>query len=530
MRSFVTRTAAVVLAAFLAAAAARPGLAQTPTSLEEARFTLGEIMVERSDIYPEERAKSGLARLINATHRTTLEAVIQREIWLSPGEVVDQAFAEELERNLRSLGLFADVSVKLLPSRDPEAGSDVRDLHVTTRDRLSINGGAGGAFVGDTTSGNLSILETNVLGTGDRLSFSVRENDFGETRGDVSYFDRYLAGTWTSATAQVGRTEEGNLFALRLNRPFRFLRDKLAWSITGSTTSVDRDFFAGNDTVAEVPFDFRRVSASVRWRSGSRTNFWTRGLTARYSDFDYSGARGPAAASFRVPGDTRLVFAGGTLAWTEIAEFRKVTNLDTMQFVQDIQLGTIASLEAGALYRDEELGGQDQTGAGQSTQPQLTADFARTFAFGSSRYASARLNGNVRFDDGDTTGWRTDINLRAFDLSWQPHTLALAVTYSEAEETENLPIQLTLGEINGLRGYPNREFTGERFLRINFEDRIDLGIHAASFDVGAVIFGDAAWISDRGESFDGPFTSAGVGQPIAVVAVECACRSAPSRP
>lgn len=521
MRARDFRPPPIVMAALLAgslpgasfaqstAGGAPPGLLEAPA--ESTRFTLGEIKVVTSDIFEADRTERGISRLINRTHWTTRESVIQREIWRSPGETVDEAFAQELERNLRSLGLFAEVVVKLVPSGNPEAGANVRDLHVTTRDRFSLRIGAGASFVGAAASGNASLAESNLFGMGDRLRFSYRENDFGETRGDVAYFDRYVGGSWTSATVQAGRREEGNAYGLNLDRPFRHLEDKMAWNVSASTAGVDQDFFAANETVAEVPFDITSLSASVRWRSGSRMSFWTRGFSARYSEVDYFAARGPAAAGLRVPGDTQTLFAGGTLGFTDLSEFREISHLDTLEFVQDVPLGTTGSIEAGAAYRDEEVGGQAQTAAGQMTQPQVSLNLAETMAFGSSRYASARLSGFARLDGNDATGWRADLNFRAFDLSWRPHTLGLAVTYTEVEETDNLPVQLTLGENNGLRGYPNRELTGQRFLRINFEDRIDLNAQIAAFEIGAVVFGDAAWIGGRGADLEGPFTSAGIG-------------------
>ena len=510
MRFFVSCTKPLAIAAIVVASVPGFGFAQSPEPGGKS-YTLGKIKVSSRAIFREEQELRGLARLINATHWTTQKAVIKREIWRSPGESVDDAFAEELERNLRSLGLFADVVVKLLPSIDPAADPGVRDLYVCTRDRLSLGGGAGASFVGAAASGNASLSESNVFGMGDRLRFSYRENDFGESRGDVTYFDRYVAGSWTSATVRAGRREEGNAFGVSFDRSFRFLEDKMAWSISGSTEGVDQDYFAANETVAEVPFDVARMAASVRWLSGSRMNFWTRGFAARYADLDYGSARGPAAAGLRVPGDTQLIFAGATLGWTDLSEFREVTRLDTLKYVQDIQLGTVASLEAGAVYRDEKIGGQGQTAPGQQTQPQVNVNLKKTMAFGASRFASARLGGFARFDDADTTGWRADFDLRAFDLSWDPHTLGFALSYTEAEETENLPVQLTLGEAGGLRGYPNRELTGQRILSLNFEDRIDLDARISAFDLGAVIFGDAAWIGNRGSDFEGPFTSAGIG-------------------
>lgn len=476
----------------------------------EGTFELGRIQIEMDDIYPEESANTALRRLLNATHWRTRESVVRREIWRKPGEEVDVKFAEELERNLRSLGLFAQVSVELVPGENERT----RNLVVRTRDRLSLGGGAGASFVGDAASGNVSLSESNVLGMGDRLQFSVTENDFGETRGQVSYRDRYVAGTWTTAEYLVGRTDEGDYFGVRFNRPFRHLEDHFSWSLSAGKSSYDRDYFFSNSTVAEVPIDSDRASASVSWRSGSRMNFWTRGLTTRFDNDEFRAARGPAAASIRVPGDTESVFAGAMLSWADLSEFRKVKNVDTIRFIQDVQVGSTAFLEAGAYMRDEAEGGTAPDGdlsTGQSSQSQITTRLARTFAPGESRFFSASASGSMRTNGSDTNAWRTDVDLRAFDLSFHPHTLGLGISYTQADETQGLPVQLTLGESSGLRGYPNREFVGDRVLLINVEDRIDLDASYRSFDFGAVIFADAAWIGGGDQSFEGPFTSAGFG-------------------
>lgn len=80
-----------------------------------------------------------LTRLANALPWQTRVEVIERELWFRRGDVVDVAMAAELERNLRRLGLFADVVVRLA-----DAGvSGQVDREIATRDRLTLNFGAG---------------------------------------------------------------------------------------------------------------------------------------------------------------------------------------------------------------------------------------------------------------------------------------------------------------------------------------------------------------------------------------------------
>ena len=462
-------------------------------------WTLGTITVETAAIYPEERTeRSVLARLVNRTHWTTRESVVRREIWRRPGDEVDEDFAAELERNLRATGLFASVDAELIPGTEP----GVRDLVVTTRDRLSISGGASGSFVGNVASGGFSLSESNLFGTGDRLRFGFFENDFGEFRGSLSYRDRYLLGTWTSATAEVGRTEAGNFVAARIDRPFRYLADSFSWGVSARDADIERDYFFAGETVAEVPFEETRAAASATWRRGTRFRNWTYGPRVRFTETLYGRASGNVAV--RVPGDTTAAFVGLAAGFTDIDRFERVTGLDTLRFVQDLQLGRSFALEVGGTHRDE-------TGATERVEPTASASARYATAIASTRFLSFDVGGSARTYAGDPQGWRTDVALRAFDTSLAPHTLAAAVSFTEVDEDEDLPIQLTLGGGSGLRGYPSREFAGQRTAVINLEDRIDLDLRFGSIDVGAVVFADIGWASARGEGFGRPMRSVGAG-------------------
>ncbi|MEC8494482.1 MAG: hypothetical protein VXZ39_06155, partial [Planctomycetota bacterium] len=223
---------------------------------------LGDIVIVTGPIFSAGEEKSHLfRRLVNATHWTTRESVVRREIWKRRGDPVDDGFAAELERNLRALGLFAEAEVTLVPRE----GSDVVDLRVETRDRFSIAGGASGSFVGNVASGGFSLSESNLFGSGDRVSLGFLENEDDEFRGSLSYRDRYLFGTWTSASAQVGRTDQGDFAGISVDRPFRYLADDFSWALAGRTAEAEQDYFLQGDTVTEVPFDETGGGARATW-------------------------------------------------------------------------------------------------------------------------------------------------------------------------------------------------------------------------------------------------------------------------
>lgn len=495
------RLLVVGLGLALPASVLAQGEPSTESVARDEALTLGTIEISTRDIYAAEDAEdSVLARLLNATHATTREGTIRNELWIRPGEPIRQVDAEELERNLRATGLFAEVRVTLRPTARP----GVVDLVIVTEDRLSFSFGASGSFVGAVSSFGLSASESNLFGTGDRFSFGFSENSEDEFRGAFLYRDRHFLGSWVTATAQVGRTEEGEFGALGFERPFKHLADVDSWRINVSSTENAIDYYDAGETIAEVPQKRDTLEAAVFRRFGPVDRSWTVGLRGQHDNTSIGDAEGPAASTIDVPGDTDTTFGGLSLGYRYLLGFKKVQGLDTLEYVQDLTLSTGFEVLGGGTLRAE-VGEDDAVqptfGLGTFLSAEVLAD----------TYVSVRADSRVRLEDDDPQGWFTSLDASAFELALRPHTLAAHLAFDEAYEGEALPVQLTLGEDGGLRGYPAREFEGGRTVRMNLEDRIDLGARVGSFEFGAVVFFDVGWIEDRGQGFGQPLRSTGFG-------------------
>jgi outer membrane protein assembly factor BamA len=98
------------------------------------------VRVETQDVFrPNEAGERFVPRLVNSLHVLTRKETVMREVFVQPGDLVDVTHAAELERNLRALGIFAEVEVRLVPATtEGEA-----DLVVRTRDRLTLAAGGG---------------------------------------------------------------------------------------------------------------------------------------------------------------------------------------------------------------------------------------------------------------------------------------------------------------------------------------------------------------------------------------------------
>ncbi|MBL8754038.1 MAG: BamA/TamA family outer membrane protein [Planctomycetes bacterium] len=474
------------------------GSTATLAAQDAPTFRLREVRVTTAEIFDADDPRP-LTKLATALHWQTREATVARELWFGAGDRIDAATAAELERNLRALGLFADVAVRLVPTGTPGEA----DLEVTTRDRLTLNFGAGASYVGGVTGFRASIGENNLFGTGDRIALSFTENSDGEYRGGFAFTDLHVLDSWHTATLRAAKTDEGDSYGLDVRRPFKHLSDPRAHSFALSHDEAEADYYRGGDSVAEVPYSRSAIGGDVTWTAGPPADRWTWGAELRGDTITYERARGPLGPQIRVPGDTHSVFFGPTASWRSIRAFRKVEGLDTLVYVQDITLGTSLGTSFGARWRDED-------GRGGAMQPEFGVNAGWTGEPLAQAFVRIGVNGGVRLDDGDAVGWLAGASLRAFWLANDAHTFGVGSTFDAVAETQNLPAELTLGEDNGLRGYRARLLSGTRRLRTNVEHRFDTGIEFATLHFGTVAFFDVGHVGDGDES-GRPFSSAGAG-------------------
>jgi outer membrane protein assembly factor BamA len=439
-------------------------------------------------------------RLVNATHWTSRRQTVLNEVWFKPGEELTEAKLRELERNLRATGLYAEAWASVVPTADPGRV----DLLIHTRDRLSLALGAAGSTVGDVGSVQAGISENNLFGHGDRLSLDYRENSEGEFQGGVGYRDRYVFNRWLRFDARAATTEEGEQLRLRIDRPLMHLRDRWSYRLDVASIESEVDYFQGGESVAEVPersdelgFGFQRAFGPPEARSRL-------GMTSRYSDRTYGLANGPAASQIEVPGDTRSWLIGPVLGYDRAHRFARETRLDTLGFVQDLRLGYGVELLPGVTWRAEEA---------QSAGWQPTLGLASNYALQpvAGTYLTATASGLLRQSAGDAVGWNVDTSVHAYGILPYGHTLAGSLTFDQVFESEDLPVELTLGGDNGLRAYPAREFAGDRRVRLNLEERYDTGLRFAEINLGLVGFYDAGWIAAADEGFGDMLHGVGFG-------------------
>ncbi len=106
-------------------------------------FVLDTIVIRTADLYEGIRRTPIISDVLEFFHMVTRERAIRQEIFLATGDTVRQQDLDQLEENLRLLGIFAEIEVSAQLDEEAE-DADARHgrVLVRTRDAVSLRGGA----------------------------------------------------------------------------------------------------------------------------------------------------------------------------------------------------------------------------------------------------------------------------------------------------------------------------------------------------------------------------------------------------
>ncbi len=495
-----TRTSRVTAIAGLAVLVLGAATATAQDDADRPR-RLRDVKIVTRDVFSKDEARENLFfGLANLLHSTTKDEVVRREMWFGRGDEVTDDRLAELERNLRALNLFGAVHATA-----EAVGEDEVDVTVDARDRFSLGVTASLSRVGGVDKLYFQLSESNLFGTGKGIAVAHTESD-DDSVSSVQYRDPQFLGSWHTLNAGYGDTSEGYFADFALRRPFRNLEDPISYGIETNLSDEDVDYYARGDSVAEVPLEQHDLRLYGATADGPREERSALGVDLRLRALDYEPAFGPDAGLIHVPGDTTQVEIGPYATWDWRPRFDTVTGLDSLDYQEDLAIGSSTYLRVAARYRDED-------GADAELQPVLEARFRVAANPATATYVTFEADGNARWNAESVQGWRTGLALHGYQMSLPGNTFAGSLTFDAAEEDQDLPPQLTLGENNGLRGYPARELVGSRVARLNLEDRVDTGLELLSIRIGAVAFYDVGWVHDDvyGASMSDPISSVGFG-------------------
>jgi hypothetical protein len=449
---------------------------------------LQEIRLHRDNVFTEDTGwLSWLYNLANKIHVKTRPFVIRNEILLREGEPYDSLRMSESVRLLRERGLFEEVRGWAEPSDSGVVA------HIHTHDYWTLDFQTGFSKEGGKTEILLGIFDSNILGTGNVLSFSRRwSTDRNQSR-------------WAMVAPRVlGRRE--NIFGEYRDNTDGIVRGGFfghayenhihPWSygIQGHRFSGRYRIYESEEDVARLNLGENRASVYVAKYPGVGLQVGG-GLGASLYDFEPDTlillAEPRQSIGSPVPQRLRM---GLLTVGLQKRRFIQTRNLNRYGGVENYPLGWSTQLFFG--HNFTALGGDDErnyTGLGW----QFSSHPGGRWWFSGSGFGSI-------FWKGDRVGHRRVNAQTLFMRRHNPrHLTAFQFT---GRWGEDLPTEerIYLGADQGLRGYPLRSLEGTQFLLFNLEHRLWTPVKVLFTTFGLSLYWDSALVSgpeeDLGQS------------------------------
>jgi len=443
--------------------------------------TIHRIQIFRKDVFvPIPGNPAFLYRWANDLHAVTRETVIRRDLLFKAGDKYDPELLAESERILRRLPYLGSANITLA-----NRSKDSVDVQVVTQDQWStllsyiFTKNPGRTIYGG------ALEEFNFLGRGKRLFGEIRHEVGEGTRFTFRHTDPQLFGSrWTTRETLIRGPFLKNISA-RVVRPFYALDTKWAWGTSASVNDETIRLFSESLETSRVKLQSQRLTIFAARAYGSRFRKKRLQLSYTFRNRNFS-ALGERTTS-PVP-DDELIHSLTLGLTRESILFKKETRLDKFQRVEDLTLGRITSLSFG------------RTGLPvPSGVKRFEAAFRHREAHEilSDQYVFAVISFRTLFEK-DTI---TSLRFQYYNKRLWRQTLAFNMAFDHGKGLEATR-QFLLGGDSGLRGFPSRQFSGNKRFLINMEDRFFSDVNFLTVALGGVVFVDAGNVWPTGQNIN----------------------------
>lgn len=447
------------------------------------------IEITRHDVFPKITGKPAfLYHWANRLHIVTHEGVIRRALLFKEGEVFDAELLAESERKLRQLAFLGEANISV---KNEEA--DSVDISVVTQDQWStllswiLSSGGGRTVFGG------AIEEFNLLGLGKQIYNEIKHEPEGITY-TVRYRDPQLLGSrWTTQETFVTGPFL-NFLGAQVVRPFYALDTRWAGGIFGEASDETIRLFARGQEVSRLRLESKSAQIILGRAQGRRFNKTRVQLSYRFQERDFSDFG--EMTTTPLPQDELLHTLTSIVSFENVS-FVEEKQLDKFQRTEDITLGSLTTLSFGRSGLPVPKGVKRFEGS-----------FRRREAhrFFEKHYLAAIAEFQTLFEK-DTIA---SLRLQYYSKAFRNQTIAVNFEFDYGIDLESSR-QFILGGDSGLRGYPAREFTGDKRLLLNVEDRIFTPINILTVALGGVVFFDAGAVWEDSLNLRQLNYSAGVG-------------------
>jgi outer membrane protein assembly factor BamA len=446
-----------------------------------AGLIISSIKIETHDVFETDSPPENklLYRAANGIHIQTRDTVIERELLFAVGDRYNAALVAETERNLRLLPFIRHAEAEAKVNKNGGV-----DVIMRTYDSWTLEVIANFKRAGGVASGKAGFADHNLLGWGKTVS-AVYSRDGGSASKSAAWKDPQFLGRKHLEYSMRAESSPGSAsYSLALNRPFYASIAHAAFGCTANYAENTASTYSGETSVGTVRKDAGEAGISYGIAiatSTERTRHVKLGLLTRHAHFRAITGE----PSGPIPESEQLSFLQLGGDWEEL-DFITVRRIQRFTHDEDYNLGfgvfptvswapdfrplstTESQILPGIIMRKGFTWSQQLL--------LLNSGYSSKYVNGGNgnRIASLGASYFVRGIKYQTLAFHTSL-----DLGWHLDPAA----------------PLTLGEVNGLRGYGLSQFSGSRRFLFNIEDRIFIWDELwRLLDVGAVAFYDSGYV------------------------------------
>lgn len=485
---------------------------------EDFTATVRSIQLSVMDAYEgstsHSETESQLFELGNKLHIESRPGTIRRRLLFREGETITKELLLETEKGLRAEEFLADAIIEVMPWKDGTA-----HVNVTTYDQWTTVPGVSLQRLGGEWVYWVGPVESNLLGTGQRLGFFVGHDQVRDTRW-LDYNNNALTSRRLRLAAHAAWLSDGYSTLLSLSKPLESRTSRYGFSASISDVeSSEYVFFDANDldrlsdSLADakarnyrVLERFNRVSThdvdlSVTRSFGYRTKFNVSPSFNRRDRYNHGGIEARNTSIHRVlpmdPGaqfpDERTDYLLGASLSLYQYNYKTVQNYNNLKWSETLETGWRLSTKAA---KNQEWMGARNSDMFFSHSAVFNNAWWDAFFFSSGASLRYFVSGDGDFDDGSGSA--------SGEAQWKPVPVTstfLAVSWAHLFASERSQ-QLLLGEENGLNGYPNYYYAGQARFLVEAEQRLFPSVEAGTLVPAFAVFLNAGNTYKRYSEFD----------------------------
>lgn len=521
---------------------ATPGYERAKALPDSLKGRISALEFRIYDAFEGSETHSGLERTLydvgNKLHIDTREATIRRRLPFRAGDTVTIDGLLEAEKHLRGEEFLADAIIEV--KRLPDSTLAVK---VTTYDQWSTVLGVSVGRKGGEWVGWFGPVESNLLGTGQRLGFFVSHDIERDSRW-LDYSNTAFTPLRLRVLAQYAWLSDGHSYAFSLVNPLRSREQKWGFSLSASGYEfAESHYLSGNDLDrldregrldangrallgrTNILWQWQRTQSQSLYAGVTRTfgrtlktsvtPFYQRtardimpgygigyGVPGSVRDslgYPRDSAGAPIAPGYDVRHDEIL---GATFSLYRYA-YKTVHNFRNLKWSETIETGWRLSASAG----------QNQTALG-AADANLYLAYAGIYNDAWRDALFLNSSASVRHFVDENGAAANGSGAAYAEVQWKPVPAIATVLIGQYDQTFAAPHaqKLYLGEESGLLGYPNFYYAGSRRFLASAEQRFFPPLEFGTVVPALAVFVNAGNAWDEGALRPGDLHyAAGVG-------------------